>query len=454
MEKVKLKEIFKNQNYLSIIKDNIENICKILTINNLPRLEDWLKKLKSKLTKNGKKTDVIDRLNDVSDKCRALNGFIHDYDDVLDKLTELESLHDYDVFKRTEQDRIWSNAVQEIEYLNFWRTQEDDKFRKYANDSNNIAQLAKIIRPYLVENPYFVEVINKLTDDTKKKIYNKFKAYLPTISLDGSLDFLGQDIADLLRNIIHKANDRDLIKFEKLWKKEREIFLEMVFYPMLEHLFYEDSNRIAPHYKYARRVNKNEYTGYSIKLRIPDNKRCSFIREWDSKDFLVKLFFFIAEKENILSNNILESILNDANGFPLNCVEIGKSDYNITHSVFLSYDQHKNLESSAQKFFKKDAPHFKDLKQVLEFKDSIAEFHDYYRKDFIQINLVPLAEFHDYYRKNFNKIRESIDRKDDYWKEKSKSKLFSYINQKLKTQEKPSYFKELNRYFLKETESM
>ena len=33
MEKVKLKEIFKNQNYLSIIKDNIENICEILTIN-------------------------------------------------------------------------------------------------------------------------------------------------------------------------------------------------------------------------------------------------------------------------------------------------------------------------------------------------------------------------------------------------------------------------------------
>ena len=358
-----------------------------------------------------------------------------------------------------------------LNYLKFWSDQNDDKFWKYAHGSNDIIQLAKIIRDYIVEYPYFTEVINELSDDTKQKIFDKFKAYLPTISLDGSLDFLGQDIADLLRNIIRKAADPDLIKFEELWKKERESLLKMVFYPMLYQLF---RYAIYPHLyfikpkesKYASVLDKskkyNEKIDYSIKLEIRDNKKCSIIRDRGhrSTDFLVKLFFFIAEKEKIYLNNKLDYLLKD---IPAECIEVAhltllpKLNFNeeedrtapfVTHSFFLLPDRRKYSDDCIKKFFKDEQPIFKDVKHILEFKDSIG----YCKDSFVWINLDPLAEFIDYYNTNSEIISKSVVRQDDYWKEKSKSDLFLYINKKLKTQEMSPYFKELNRYFLKKTD--
>ena len=123
-------------------------------------------------------------------------------------------------------------SVREIEeyvnYLYFWlnKQNKDGTFKKYCQ-GDSISKFAQEITPYLVSRPYFIDVINNLPDEQKKKVYKEFKAEITTVALDDSLDFLGEELSALLKKIIREAD------WEELWKKEKNNLLEMVFYPML-----------------------------------------------------------------------------------------------------------------------------------------------------------------------------------------------------------------------------
>lgn len=420
------------------------------------RLEDGLKALdkkKKESTENVReKTETKDRWDEfIKSELKKQSAYtklpeiLNSYSRVIvDNITTIKSLFKDDTEPSlSDVDKV----IQYLKYLNFWRTQKDDKYRKYADKSNDITALAKIIRPYLVEHPYFIEVINNLPDDTKQKIFDKFKAYLPTISLDNSLDFLGQDIADLLRNIIRKAADPDLIKFEELWKKERDIFLEMVFYPILGQLFplyYKNPSGLLdyPLYGCDDEACYIDEMGCSLGLKIIDKNHLNIERN-KNYNLLVKLFIFIAEKENIYSNiNVKARLLTN---IPVECVQVWFGRFNTPQNT------QDFIEFCKESFFNKKRQFFKGVKHILEFKDYVEGL---VLQCFVKINLDPLYEFTDYYLNHKDEIDKSTKQLPDFWKEKSKSKTFKYVKDKLEAEigsetfKTPYYFQELRNYFL------
>ena len=73
-----------------------------------------------------------------------------------------------------------------VNYLYFWvkKNDKDSTFKKYCNDSkDSINGLAKEITPYLVSHPYFIDVVNNLPDEQKRKIYEEFKAEIGSLKI-------------------------------------------------------------------------------------------------------------------------------------------------------------------------------------------------------------------------------------------------------------------------------
>ena len=182
-----------------------------------------------------------------------------------------------------------------VNYLYFWLNKnKDETFKKYCQ-GDSISNFAKEITPYLnlVSRPYFIDVINNLPDEQKKKVYKEFKAEITTISLDDSLDFLGEELSALLKKIIDEAD------WEELWKKEKNNLLEMVFYPMLATLMCPRIyiNSKEEWYKDTYK-SFHDRTKLRVYLRILEDNTIHIIKN-HSHNFLVNLFFFIAEKERL-----------------------------------------------------------------------------------------------------------------------------------------------------------
>lgn len=416
-------------------------------------LNDLDKKKKESTENVREKTETKDRLDEFIETLRATLKKQSNYKKLPDILNSYKRVIEDNIitikkslFKDAPEPSLSDvdKVIQYLKYLNFWRTQKDDRYRKYADNSNDITALAKIIRPYLVEHPYFIEVINNLSDDTKQKIFNKFEDYLPTISLDGSLDFLGQDIANLLRKIIHKAADPDLIKFEELWEKERDIFLEMVFYPILDQLFIQYCKNSVhlldyPVYGCDDEACYIDEMGCSLGLKIIDKNHLNIERN-KNYNLLVKLFIFIAEKENIYSNINVKALL--LTNISAECVQVWFGRFNNTQDI---------IEYCKESFFNKKRQFFKGVKHILEFKDYVERLVP---QCFVKINLDPLYEFTVYYFNHKDEIDKSTKQLPDFWKEKSKSKTFKYVKDKLEAEigsetfKTPYYFQELKNYFL------
>ena len=353
-----------------------------------------------------------------------------------------------------------------VNYLYFWLNKnKDETFKKYCQ-GDNISKFAKEITPYLVSRPYFIDVINNLPDDQKKKVYEEFRAEITTVSLDDSLDFLGEELSALLKKIIDEA------EWEELWKKEKNNLLEMVFYPMLATLMcpfsYIDPSKEDWNKDWLDDIYKmfRDDMGYHNYLRILEDKKIHIIKG-HSYNFLVDLFFFIAEKEGIFSDEIFDYLKLEQ--IPGNMVQTGIEIVKLPelpkYPPFIT-DKHKiillpspdlsDLMSQSpngwvKEFFKDTPPIFNDIKHVLDFKNSIDA------KDVnVEINVViySMLRFSKYYIKNEERILEVVNQSRDFWISKRTSKLFTYIKKELKkefeTYEIQNFqdFKELKKYFL------
>ena len=136
---------------------------------------------------------------------------------------------------------------------------------------------------------------------------------------------------------------------------------------------------------------------------------------------------------------------------PAECVQVWFGGFN-THQDIIEYFK--------ERFFNEKHQLFKGVKHILEFKDvkHILEFKDYVEKIvsqcFVKINLDPLYEFTDYYINHKDEIDKSTKQLPDFWREKSKSKIFKYVKDKLEAEigsetfKTPNYFQELRNYFL------
>lgn len=331
--------------------------------------------------------------------------------------------------------------IEYLKYKSFWRSQSEDKFRKCCKGKNDITGIAKQIKSYLVKIPYFTKVINGLKDDEKKKLYEEFKYDLTTVLFGKSLDFLGTDLADLLKKIIKEAAKKDgseLYNLEKLWEEEKENFLEMVFYPMLsDFIFYE------------RYHCKFEHPDFIVLKILNENE--GKIIEKHSNFFLLNLFFFISKKEQIFKYiKSTDVSLNDMRVFSAiptikERIYKGKKTSDSDISYLSSY-----YEIPMKEFFSRyygmpndHEPLFKDIKQILEFK----KFNENYKhtleimysnhigKDSylgIKQNL-----FNNYYEdvNNKDKIDKAYEKTQDFWEQKKNTKLFKLIQEKLHSEE-------------------
>lgn len=354
-----------------------------------------------------------------------------------------------------------------VNYLYFWLNKnKDETFKKYCQ-GDSISNFAEEITPYLVSRPYFIDVINNLPDEQKKKVYEEFMAEITTVSLDDSLDsldFLGEELSALLKKIIgeakNKALQKDLIILEKLWEKEENDFLEMVLYPILYDLCDPDSN--------------TDFARYSFCLKIL-NEKIAVVKENHPDTFLDNLFFFIAKKKKIFFDDFkLENIQPSR-------VYIGGVVYKGTtfDEIYGNKNENKNenktvlscglgpLMFDLSNFFteeKNNKASFTDLKQILKFKKTLknGELYDY-DDSFVLIDLTrALVE---YVKKNKNKIGRNLHyvnpkrywEQERFWEEKRTSELYKYIHEKLETEKAQSHistrfqglpFKSLRNYYL------
>ena len=372
-------------------------------------------------------------------------------------------------------------SVREIEeyvnYLYFWlnKQKKDETFKKYCQ-GDSISKFAQEITPYLVSRPYFIDVINNLPDEQKKKVYKEFKAEITTVALDDSLDFLGEELSALLKKIIREAD------WEELWKKEKNNLLEMVFYPMLATLMCPRSYINPTEKWYKEEWYKDTYKSFHdrtklrVYLRILEDNTIHIIKN-HSHNFLVNLFFFIAEKERLFLGEIFDYL--KLKPIPVEYVKTGSIERNfpkydhgspLITSIPLSLDA-VNVQDLlgispnkyVKEFFKYTRHTFNDVKHVLDFKKSIDD------KDvYVQINVVPhielgyMARFFKYYIKNEERILKAANQSRDFWITKRSSKLFTYIKKELKkeleTYEIQNFqdfqdFQELKKYFLEKNDS-
>lgn len=72
-----------------------------------------------------------------------------------------------------------------INYLCFWHNKKDkdQTFKDYCLGKTNISNFANEITPYLASRPYFIDVINNLPDEQKRKIYEEFKAEIGSLKI-------------------------------------------------------------------------------------------------------------------------------------------------------------------------------------------------------------------------------------------------------------------------------
>ena len=312
-----------------------------------------------------------------------------------------------------------------IKYLYLWRSYEskNQTFKDYCiKRKASISKFAQKITPYLVSHPYFIDVINNLSDEQKGKIYEEFHEELKG-EID-SLDFLGEKLAALLKKIIKEAADKDLRTLEKLWEKEEDNFLEMVLYPILLDQLYSYRNSFYPHYHFR----------YSFYLKIRNEKNKVIIVEQPGT-FLDNLFFFIAKKKNLFfDDSKLKNILP-------NPVYIG----GIVDKFPYGYDENEKKHLLVKKpidYFTEEKKTFTDIDQILEFKKTLKnnELYDF-DDSFVLIDLTrsmenPLVE---YLKKNIDKIGRNLRYKNSikyeeqkrFWEEKRTSKLYKYIQEKL-----------------------
>lgn len=331
--------------------------------------------------------------------------------------------------------------IEYLKYKNFWRYQSEDKFRKCCKNKNDITGIAKEISSYLVDFPYFTKVINGLKDDEKKKLYEEFKYDLTTVPFGNSLDFLGTDLANLLRNIIIQAANKDeLYNLEKLWKEEKENFLEMVFYPMLnDFIIYE---------RYYRKFDHLDLDFIVLKIL---NENEGTIIEKHSNFFLLNLFFFISKKEQIFKYIKLEDVsLNDMRVFSVipsikERIYKGKKTSDSNISYLSSY-----YEIPMKEFFSRyygmpndHEPLFKDIKQILEFKKFNKKYklplEERYSHHIGEDSYLGIKQnlFNNYYEdvNNKDKIDKAYEKTQDFWEQKKNTKLFKLIQEKLHSEE-------------------
>ena len=314
-----------------------------------------------------------------------------------------------------------------IKYLYLWRSYEskNQTFKDYCiKRKASISKFAQKITPYLVSHPYFIDVINNLSDEQKGKIYEEFHEELK-VEIE-SLDFLGdlgEKLAALLKKIIEEAANEDLQILEKLWEKEEDNFLEMVLYPILYELF--------GHY------SDTDYMRYGFYLKI-SNEKNKVIIENHPDTFLDNLFFFIAKKKKIFyDDSKLKNILP-------NPVYIG--------GIVDKRPIMKGLPLVRKplRYFTGEEKSFTDIDQILEFKKTLKndEIYDF-DNSFVVIVLTrscenPLLE---YSKKNMDKIGRNLryenpkkyEEHKRFWEEKRTSELYNYIHEKLKTEEAQSH---------------
>lgn len=443
----KLKEAIGNNSLEELppkkIKDPAMKIFMLMTLSNLDdkpteydtclktELRELKKWLESKLNSEG-----LDQLNDFINKLHDHPGkelseyFEKILEDIRPAIEQCFNLHQKHSNDSNSIPNRFSSSDQFIEYLKykcFWRSQKDDKFRKYRCGDNGITNIAIKISPYLVDFPHFTNVINDLKDDDKIKLYEQFKYDLTTVHFGNSLDFLGTDLANLLKKIIKEAakDGSELKELEKLWKKEKENFLEMVFYPMLNYFISYERNFNYPYPIVLKILNENEGT----------------IIEKHSNSFLLNLFFFISKKEQIFKYIKFKNIsLNDICVFsPTTTRRI--CDYRKTSDSDI-FGLSRYDEICAKEFFSKHCempndhePIFKDIKQILEFKNYVSSHAIMYigtqhiGKDSylgIKYNL-----FNNYYEDNKDKIDNAYEKTQDFWEKKKNTELFQLIREKL-----------------------
>lgn len=343
-----------------------------------------------------------------------------------------------------------------VNYLYFWLNKhKDETFKKYCQ-GDSISNFAKEITPYLdlVSRPYFIDVINNLPAEQKKKVYKEFNAEITTVSLDDSLDsldFLGEELSALLKKIIgeakNKALQKDLIILEKLWEKEENDFLEMVLYPILYDLTGPDSATYLARYSFCLKIL---------------NEKIAVVKENHPDTFLDNLFFFIAKKKKIFCNFKLNHIQpNQVHLGGVICKETTLDEIYGNKNENKNKNENENenktvlscgrgpLMFDLSNFFteeKNNKASFTDLKQILKFKKTLKNNSLYdYDDSFVLIDLTrALVE---YVKKNKNKIGRNLHyvnpkrywEQERFWEEKRTSELYKYIEEKLKTEEAPSH---------------
>lgn len=389
-----------------------------------------------------------------------------------------------------------------IKYLYFWRSYElkSQTFKDYCiKRKASISKFAQKITPYLVSHPFFIDVINNLSDELKWKIYEEFHEELQG-EID-SLDFLGEKLAALLKKIIDEAADKDLRTLEKLWEKEEDNFLEMVLYPILDDLFGPNS--------------ATYFARYSFYLKIRNEKN-KVIIENHPNTFLDNLFFFIAKKKKIFFDDFKLENIQPSRVYIGGVVDKGTTFDEIYGNKNKNENENKTelscglgpLMFDLSNFFteeKNNKASFTDLKQILKFKKTLknGELYDY-DDSFVLIELNPLCEnplseysekimelvdlrhenpkkyeeqirfweekrtaelykenpLFEYSEKNKDKIGrnlhyenpEKYEEQKSFWEEKRTSELYKYIEEKLKTEEAPSHistpFQSLRNYYL------
>ena len=478
-------------NYINILTDSlIDSFNKCQTV--IDSLLEVIPKESFKVTIDFKDVkDVKDNDSHIYDfiDSRMVNFIVSIIDNLIDNLNkDINNFNKYnydipryskylgvylkDIFP--DNSYVSDGLIKEYErYLKFWRKYDDlskySTFKKYCLGKDSISKFADEITPNLVNHPYFINVINNLPDEQKKKVYKEFKAEITTIALDDSLDFLGEELSALLKKIIGEAD------WEELWKKEKNNLLEMVFYPMLATLMCPRIyiNSKEEWYKDTYK-SFHDCTELRVYLRILEDNTIHIIKN-HSHNFLVNLFFFIAEKERLFLGEIFDYL--KLKPIPVEYVKTGSIERNfpkydhgspLITSIPLSLDANVQdlLGISPNKyvkdFFKYTRHTFNDVKHVLDFKKSIDD------KDvYVQINVVPhielgyMARFFKYYIKNEERILKAANQSRDFWITKRSSKLFTYIKKELKkeleTYEIQNFqdfqdFQELKKYFLEKND--
>ena len=427
-------------------------IFMLMTLSNLDEkptdhnkcLKDVLEELKQKPELN-LNSEALEQLNGFIAKLEAHPGDLsEDFENTL-KCIRLAIEQNFNLLHIDNLSVASSDQfIEYLKYKSFWRSQSEDKFRKCCKgkNKNDITGIAKEISSYLVDLPYFTQVINGLKDDEKKKLYEEFKYDLTTVLFGNSLDFLGTDLANLFRNIIIVAAKKDgseLYNLEKLWEEEKENFLEMVFYPMLnDFIIYE---------RYYRKYDHLDLDFIVLKIL---NENEGTIIEKHSNSFLLNLFFFISKKEQIFKYIKFKDIsLNDIRVF--SSIRIyGDGKTSDSDSFSLSYYD----EQSAKEFLLRHCempndqePLFKDIKQILEFKN----FNDNYKSSHAIMHSglttssigkdsylgIKLNLFNNYYEyvNNKDKIDKAYEKTQDFWEQKKNTQLFKLIQEKLHSEE-------------------